>query len=325
MFVNYRKIALPFLILIYQANVFAESPIGCIIEPDRVAELGSQVIGVVESISVERGDKIRKGQILATLRSDVERASVGVAETRSKLIADVEAAKANLALAKSNERRGHSLVISKFISEQALEKSHAETEVAKERLALAHEQLKVAGSELTLARAQLGQRVIRAPFDGIVADRYVWPGERVEEKPLFKVVKIDLLRVELVAPVTLFGTIDKNSYVTITPLMPNSSPIEAKVTLVDKIIDGASNTFRVRAEIPNHALEIPSGLRCKVSLSANDASLSANAPVEAIPTEAKPAKPVDTSKSGETPKSILSNKSKAIRASRPVEVSKNNE
>jgi len=55
----------------------------CLIEPQRVAEIGSQVIGVVESLLVERGDRVTKGQVIAVLRADVERAAVGVAQSRA--------------------------------------------------------------------------------------------------------------------------------------------------------------------------------------------------------------------------------------------------
>ena len=79
--------------------VHAATPLGCLIEPDQIANVGSQVIGVTEAIMVERGDYVRKGQVLATLKSDIERANVGVAKTRSQLEADVRTAEANLNLA----------------------------------------------------------------------------------------------------------------------------------------------------------------------------------------------------------------------------------
>lgn len=256
------SLLLPFL-------VHAAQPLGCLIEPDRIAEIGSPVVGVVESVLVERGDVVRKGQALATLRADVERASVDVANSRSSAIAEVRAAEANLKLAQATEKRQEYLLQKKFVSQQAVEKASAETAIAREKLALAKEQLKINDGELKLARAQLGQRSIRAPFDGIIADRYVWSGERVEEKPLFRVVKIHPLRVEIVMPAALYGTVAVNSTISVQPQLPNSPAVNAKVTLVDKLIDGASNTFRVRAEIANEDMAIPSGLRCKAELSAD--------------------------------------------------------
>lgn len=244
----------------------AATSLGCLIEPDQVANVGSQVIGVTEAIMVERGDFVRKGQVLATLKADIERASVSVARTRSQLEADIRTAEANLQLAKVTEQRGQSLVEKKFLSQQALDKSHAETVVAQQRLAYAREQLTVAGGELSVAKAQLGMRAIRSPIDGIVSDRYVWQGERVEEKPLFRIVKINPLRVEVIVPVALYGKIAQGDIMTISPDLPNAQAIDAKIVLVDKIIDGASNTFRIRAEIPNEDMKIPSGVRCKATL-----------------------------------------------------------
>jgi RND family efflux transporter MFP subunit len=230
----------------------------------------------VDSVNVDRGSVVRKGQILATLRADVERATVNVANTRSKAEADVKTAEANLKLARITQKRGEDLVSKKYISQQALDKSVAETAIAEQKLVLAQEQLEVWGSELTLARAQLGQRYIHSPIDGIVAERYIWPGERVEEKPLFKVAKIDPLRVEMVVPVALYGLLSKDMMLTVTPELPNARPLQAKVVLVDKLIDGASNTFRLRAEIPNKDLAVPSGVRCKAELPDPPVAVSTN-------------------------------------------------
>ncbi len=257
-------------------TAFAATALGCLIEPSQIAQVGSQVVGVTESVNVERGDIVQKGQILATLKSDYERANVDIAKTRSQLEADVRSAEANLELARITEKRGVDLVQKKFLSQQALDKSHAETVLAEQRLAFAKEQLRISGGELNVARAQLGLRSIRAPFDGIVAERFVWPGERVEDKPLFKIVKINPLRVEIVAPVELYGQVEKSQIIQIKPDLANTGSVDAKVVLVDKVIDGASNTFRIRAEIDNQTAEIPSGLRCKAMITPNTVAKAPN-------------------------------------------------
>jgi RND family efflux transporter MFP subunit len=209
---------------------------------------------------------VRKGQLLATLRADVERASVGVATMRSQAEADVRAAHANFEFMRDKQVRAEDLMHKNFISRQALEQSRTETKVAEQRLAQAHEQQRVSQRELELARAQLEMRSIRAPFDGIVADRYVWPGERVEEKALFRLAKTDPLRVEVVVPAAMFGSIRTGTMLNVTPELPNAGTLKAKVILVDKMMDAASNTFRVRAEMPNANAALPAGLRCKAAL-----------------------------------------------------------
>jgi cobalt-zinc-cadmium efflux system membrane fusion protein len=53
------------------ASLHGAQPLGCLIEPEQVAEVGSPVIGVVEAIRVERGDRVAKRQVIAVLRDEV--------------------------------------------------------------------------------------------------------------------------------------------------------------------------------------------------------------------------------------------------------------
>jgi RND family efflux transporter MFP subunit len=244
----------------------AAQPLGCLIEPHRAIDVGSAVIGVVESVKVERGDRVAKGDVIAVLRADVERAAVGVAASRAKVAAEVQAAQANYELARQKFARAVELRRQNFISAQALEQARAEAEVAEQRLAQAREQRGISARELRLAEAQLGLRTIRSPVDGVIVERYMSGGERVEEKPIVRVATVDPLRVEVVVPASLYGTIAVGALLTVVPELPSASPRQAKVMLVDSVIDGPSNTFRVRLELPNPNYELPAGLRCKVDL-----------------------------------------------------------
>jgi len=275
------KAASLFCLLAFCATAGA-APLRCVIEPDRAAEVGSPVIGVVESIRVERGDFVREGQLLAKLRANVERASVGAAEIRATADAELRGAQANHEFMRQKLARAEDLVKQNFISQQALDQVRTEASVAGQKLAQAQEQQRVARHELDLARAQLGQRLIRAPFDGIVADRYVSVGERVEEKPMFRIAKVNPLRVEVIVPAALFGTVQTGMVARVTPDLPSAPVVEGRVVLVDRLVDAASNTFRVRAELPNADASIASGLRCR-------AELLAAAPAEPAATPAPPA------------------------------------
>jgi RND family efflux transporter MFP subunit len=267
----------------------AQPPLRCVIEPDRMTEVGSPVIGVIESIHVERGDWVRQGQLLAQLRASVERASVSAAQVRSQADADVQAASANYEFQRQKLARTEELMEKKFVSAQALDQVRAETSVAEQKVAQAREQKRVAREEVAFANAQLGLRSIRAPFAGIVADRYVNVGERVEVKPMFRVAKIDPLRVEIIAPASLYGAIQKGMAAQIIPDLPNAARLDSKVVLVDKLIDAASNTFRVRAELPNNNGAVPSGLRCRAEL-AGIAETVQTAPAPKASSDANPRK-----------------------------------
>ena len=287
---NTEKIGIAVLMAVVSTLASAQQPLGCLIEPSRVVEVGSPVIGVVESVKVERGDRVKTGQVIAMLRADVERAAVGVAQSRATIAAEVRAAEANYELARQKLTRAKGLVSQKFISDQALEQAHAETEVARQRLEQAQDQRRIWERELQLAQAQLELRTIRSPADGVIVERYMTGGERVEEKPIVRVATINPLKVEIVVPASLYGTIPLGAELTITPELPNAKPRKAKVTLVDTVIDGPSNTFRVRLDLPNPNYDLPPGPRCKVELSADGKSAAAKA--DAKPAAKSDVKPI---------------------------------
>ena len=241
-------------------------PLGCLIEPHSVSDVGSPVVGVIEAIHVERGDRVQAGQPVATLRADVERVSVTVAQGRAQAQGELRAAEANAELARQKLVRAQDLANQQFISSQALEQARAEAMVAENRLTQAREQRDIYIREHELARAQLGLRTIRSPSTGVVADRYLSPGERVEEKPMFRIAVVDPLRVEVVLPASLFAVMQKGTVIRITPDFPKAQARLARVTVVDRLVEGASNTFRVRLALPNADGSLPAGLRCKAEL-----------------------------------------------------------
>ena len=270
----------------------AKQPIGCLIGPERVADIGSPVVGVVSAMNVDSGDEVRTGQTLVVLRSDVESANVHAAQARSSIDADVHAAQANLELARQRYLRAKELLDEGFVSSQATDQARAEHDVAAQKLEQARGQRQVSARELEIARAQLGQRTVRSPFDGVVTDRFINAGERVEEKPMLRLAMLNPLRVELVLPASRYGTVALNDRVSVIPDLPGAAPAMARVTHVDKLIDAASNTFRVRLNLPNPGNKLPAGARCRVDL-APAVALTPSVPKAAPAVETQPAKALD--------------------------------
>lgn len=252
-------------LLLVGASSHAQS-IGCLIEPHQVAEVGTHVAGVVERIDVERGDAVKKGQVVALLKAEVERAAVGVAVSRAQAQAEVQAAVSAHEFARRKLARTEDLHQKNFLSAAAKDQAATEAAVAEMKLAQAREQQRLAERELGLASAQLSQRTIRSPIDGVIVERYLGAGERVEDKPLLKVATVDPLRVELIVPAAHFNKLRSGMSGRIRPELPGAAEYVAQVSLVDRVIDAASNTFRVRLALPNPNGEIPAGLRCRADL-----------------------------------------------------------
>ncbi|WP_194713383.1 efflux RND transporter periplasmic adaptor subunit [Noviherbaspirillum soli] len=284
------RIAAGMLAALAATYAHGAGPLGCLIEPERIAEVGTPAAGVIRSMLVERGDRVRKGQVIAVLQDDVERASTEVAQTRYRAEAEVRAAQANADLAHQRRDRAQELQARGFISAQALEQTLAETRVAEEKLLQVREQKRSLEKEWQLARARLSERTIRSPFDGVVAERYFSAGERVEEKPMARIAKIDPLRVEVILPAAMYGSVHAGSAARIAADLPGMAPLPARVTLVDRVLDAASGTFRARLLLPNADGRIPAGLRCRAEFDAATGPSPAPAPASATVPSGAPLK-----------------------------------
>jgi RND family efflux transporter MFP subunit len=268
-------------------------PAGCLIEPEQVADVGSPVTGVIEDMQAALGDQVEAGQPLVRLRADVERANAGVALVRAQVDAEVKAAQANWDLAKQKVRRNQQLLEQSFVSAQAVEQATAEAEVAEQKLKLAQSQQKIYAREEAVALAQVGLRTLRSPIKGVVVERYSNLGERVEDKPVMRIAAIDPLRVSLMVPIAQYGQVAVGNSLVIRPEMPGIEPVKATVTYVDKVVDAASNSFRVRLTLPNPGNRLPGGLRCKADLVAQAVPAPAKA-MGVAPATSPPTAPAPT-------------------------------
>jgi membrane fusion protein, heavy metal efflux system len=250
--------------------------LGCLIGPMRVADIGSPVTGIVGQINVDIGDAVRQGQPLVVLRSEVEAAGEKSAKTRWSIDADIRSAQASLLLANQRFTRATGLLSEGFVSPQAVEQARAEQEVAAQRVAQSKGQREVLATDLNVVRAQVEQRTVRAPFDGVIVERFRHPGERVEDRPVLRLATLNPLRVDLVVPAARFGQFKLRDRIAVQPELPGVAAANAEVTHVDRVIDAASNTYRVRLSLANPGHKLPAGARCSVdSLNSNSAAVMA--------------------------------------------------
>jgi RND family efflux transporter MFP subunit len=251
------------------AATFAQAPAGsldCMIQPHQIVQVGSPAAGVIERIAVERGDLVQRGQPIVQLNASVERAALAVARERAQQEGEVKSAVGAQELARRELERANELYEQNFVSKTYLDKQRAEAQVAGGRTDSAHERRKLSSREVELAAAQLEQRTIRAPIAGVVVERFMSPGEYVDQKPVLRLAAIDPLRVDVLVPAAAFGQIEPGMQGRVWPELFKGGEVTAVVKTVDRVIDAASNTYRVRLELPNADGKLPAGLRCKVDL-----------------------------------------------------------
>lgn len=237
----------------------------CVIEPNKVAEVSSAVDGIIDKLAVKRGQLVKTGQVVATLKSSIERATVELARVRSERDQAIKARRARLEFAQRKLKRNQELFAQNLISEQVVDEAETDVLLAELELGEFLEERMMAILELERAEEALEIRTIRSPFSGVVVDVLVAPGESIENRPLFRIASIDPLNVEVIAPVPLFGKIKKGTEATVIPEEPIGGNHKARVVIVDRVLDAASGTFGIRLQLSNRKYKLPAGLRCKVT------------------------------------------------------------
>lgn len=154
-------------------------------------ELGTLVSGIVESVRVVPGDRVKKGDLLVSLEQPVLKAAVEEAE------AELALREATLAEAERELERTQELYDRTLLSNHDLE-------LGKIAFAEAQAAYGKAKAQLAASRERLRHSAVRAPFDGVVLNRSVEPGQtvitRLQSVPLVVVGGTDRLLVRLSVP-----------------------------------------------------------------------------------------------------------------------------
>jgi len=265
-----KRINLAILVwLVTTANALAEPDelplLNCRIVPHILVEVSSAVEGVIGDIFVEKNQQVKKGQKLVSLESEVEKVVVGLRKLQSEMESELKSNQTAFNYSQRKLKRIKGLYEEKAVSFHQMDEAKTETTIAAEQLQLAKDRKRQARLEYQLAIENLKRRTITSPIDGFVIERFKEPGEHVEDEPILQLAQLKPLRVEVFAPVAMYGAIDSGMKAEIIPELPNKRGVyKGEVVMVDKVVDAPSNTFGIRLTFPNRRQEIPSGLKCKV-------------------------------------------------------------
>jgi membrane fusion protein (multidrug efflux system) len=209
----------------------------CLVEPHLIANVGSPVEGIIESILVGRGDVVRKGQLIAKLKSSVEVSTLNLKQ-------------AHWEFGQRKVARNKELFRQNLISESEKDELITQTEIAK--------------LEFELQQEIVNELYIKSPLTGVVLTRFLAPGEQVGQGKILSVAQLNPLNVEVVVPAAMFDSIKNGLTGNVNLASEGDVNYKARVVAVDPIIDAASRTFAVRLQLPNPRNEIPAGINCRV-------------------------------------------------------------
>ncbi len=242
----------------------------CVITPAVTVRVGSPVSGLLAEVLVDQGDTLKAGQVIARLRSEVEAKTVELLEIQARSTAEIEAQTSRLELAQKRLERARDLAGRNVGTLEKLEAAEAEVDVITREHVIAEMRREVIGLELQRARAQLDQRVIRSPIDGLVVIRHLYAGEFLgSEDSVVTVAQINPLHVEAFLPVTNYPLLSPGMTIQVKPDAPVAGAFAAELQVIDRVFDAASGTFGIRLSLPNPDGSIPAGHRCQLELTLN--------------------------------------------------------
>jgi membrane fusion protein (multidrug efflux system) len=218
------------------------------------ASVAAEVSGRITQLRVSEGAPVAKGDVV--LEIDPERRELELANERAM----VAGARSEIA----QQRRERERIQTLFKSEAA---SQAQLDAASTRLSSAEAVLGAAEAKLGLAQLALRNASVAAPFDGLVARRFVSAGDHVSEgEKLFDLVALDPIEVEfhLTERDSARVAVGRDVEVRVTPYP--DEVFHATVSVVSPRIDAETRTLRVKARVDNPERKLRPGLFARADL-----------------------------------------------------------
>jgi len=244
----------------------------CVITPYDEISIGTPVEGLIQTVPVDRGDWVAKGQVILTLESSFEEATVALAKAKAEAEAALKSSQLKMGFTSRKLERAQELFKTNSIAQHEVDEAQTEKALAESAYRDASEHKRQAELELNRATAALQLRTIRSPINGVVVDRLLSPGEMARQQtPVMKLAQVNPLRVEVFAPLSLLGKLKTGMRANVRPEGKDQPVYQAKVVVVNRVVDSASGTFGVRLEMPNPNNAISAGLACTVEFNFSSA------------------------------------------------------
>ncbi|MBI4581740.1 MAG: efflux RND transporter periplasmic adaptor subunit [Planctomycetes bacterium] len=304
------------------------------IEAYEQADLYAKASGYVAEVRVDIGERVHSGQVLAVLavpemgnelaeaksqeaarRASLEAADAGVVQARKMLDlahSQLVRAKAELTLKEVTARRREELFAGKAITEQEIDESRNQREIAKAdfgiaqaRIAAAEADVKsaeasraVAAAQVDVARAQVEKietlikyTQIVAPFDGVVTRRLVDRGALVQSgtatrtTPMFTVHRLDQVRIFIEVPESDVAHVRPGVVVKVRPYGLTGQVFEGTVARAATALNPNTRTMRTEIDVSNPDGRLLHGMYAQVTMPIERRESALSIPAAALLTE----------------------------------------
>ncbi|MBL8515708.1 MAG: efflux RND transporter periplasmic adaptor subunit [Betaproteobacteria bacterium] len=245
-------------------------PISGSVRPLLQATVKSKVPAEVARVHVQEGEQVAAGQVLVSLdtadlkaRSDTQQAAVAEARAR-------------LDLARKNQDNNKTLLTKGFISQNAYDS-------VANNLTVAEAALKSALAQAAIAERALADANIRAPFNGIVAKRWVNTGDKVAgDTPVAAIVDLARMELEAQVPVAEIPYVKVGQEVAFKVDGFTGRNFTGKVDRINPAADIGSRSIAIFVSLPNKDASLKGGMFANGRLAVEGKAAVNALPVAAI-------------------------------------------
>jgi membrane fusion protein (multidrug efflux system) len=249
------------------------------------ADVAAETAGRVIAAPIERGTAVSQGATLVQLSAaetdaQLKEAQANAAQIEARLgltsggaldvdaVPEVQNAKASYELAQSEFARIKSLLDQKVVSQSEydqrrtqMEASRQQYEAAKNGAAQQYQSLRAARARVALAQKAFTDTVVRAPFNGVVAQRLVSVGDYVTRgTKVAVVVRVNPLRVQLTVPEQFISAVSVGQPVGFVVDAYANRQFEGRVKYVSPALAADQRALTIEAIVPNPGGDLKPGL-----------------------------------------------------------------
>jgi RND family efflux transporter MFP subunit len=271
------------------------------------AEVAAEIEGRIVATPVERGVLVTAGDALvrisaAEVAAQAREAEANAAQIQARLgqpdgkdfeierVPEVATARASQQLAQADFDRVRMLFDRKLVSQAEFDLRRAQAENSQRQYESAlngaqqqRQSLAAAQARVTLARKAVADTVVRAPFDGVVSERFVSVGDYVTRgAKVASVMRVNPLRVELTVPAQDIPAVAEGLLVTLEVDALPGQTFTGHVRYVSPDVRADSRALLVEGVVPNDAGTLKPGLFVTARIEAAASSTGLVIPVSAV-------------------------------------------
>lgn len=222
-----------------------------VIEAVNQSTVSAETGGQVKEILFDVDDYVEKDNVIVLLRDTEQKAQLEQAQ------ATLREAEARLIEARDEHARIKDVFEKRLVSQADMDRASAALKAAEARSSSAKAGVQQASQQMEYTK-------VRAPYSGIVTRRHVEVGEVAQPgKPLMTGISLDQLRALVNVPQSLINAVRAQGKVRV--VLPDGKSADAADLTIFPFADHASNTFKVRVDLPRGVAGLFPGMFVKTA------------------------------------------------------------